>query len=301
MSKYPTQTQPGEMQPYGALPAPYLTPDLLALITTGTVYSLAVVYFNGMPVPGGLAPYMLTPHLRHGDVEGILPASAATEVMQMSAHTGTHIDALCHIGEHQDADGNPDPTGQGRARIYDGDQPIPADEQVNEHGQQHMSIAQMPPILTRGVLVDVAGNKGVDVLPDAYEITAEDIESAITAQGTEIQPGTAVLVRTGFYQHLRDGNPAYRDAIAGLRLDAAKFLRARGMILAGADNMTVEAMPPTAHSVHRYLLTHNGVSHLENLYLEELASKQVYEFLLIVTPLRLQGATGSWVHPIALA
>jgi kynurenine formamidase len=93
----------------------------------------------------------------------------------------------------------------------------------------------------------------------------------------------------------------YRDSVAGIGLEAAQWLHQQGMILAGADNMTVEAMPPMDHAVHRYLLVHHGITHLENLYLEELAEKQVYEFLLIVTPLRLQGATGSWVHPIAIA
>jgi kynurenine formamidase len=64
--------------------------------------------------------------------------------------------------------------------------------------------------------------------------------------------------------------------------------------------MTVEPLPPTDHDVHRFHLVHNGITHLEVLYLEELAEKQFYEFLLIITPLRLQGATGSWVHPIAI-
>ncbi len=73
------------------------------------------------------------------------------------------------------------------------------------------------------------------------------------------------------------------------------------MNLAGADNMTVEAFPPYDHSVHRFLLVHNGVTHLENLYLEDLAEQGVDEFVLIVTPLRLEGSTGSWVHPIAIA
>jgi kynurenine formamidase len=65
--------------------------------------------------------------------------------------------------------------------------------------------------------------------------------------------------------------------------------------------MTVEAIPPLDHPVHRFLLVHHGITHVENLYLEELAVQRVYEFLVIITPLRLQGATGSWVHPIAIA
>ena len=159
----------------------------------------------------------------------------------------------------------------------------------------------MPPIITRGVLLDVARSVGVDVLPPAYMITRQDLEDTLTAQRTQVHPGTAVLLRTGFYQHLIAGNPVYRDAIAGIGLEAAQFLLAQGMILAGADNMSVEAVPPLDHAVHRLLLVHNGVTHLENLYLEQLAAEQVYEFLLIVTPLRLQGATGSWVHPLAIA
>lgn len=292
--------QPGKMTPYGALPVPLVTPEMLALVKTGRVYSLAVVHYEGIPVPGPMVPYTLSPRLRHGDLDDIAPASAAAEVVTMSAHTGTHIDALCHIGEHQDADGKPDPSG--KVRLFNGrGQTAAADESVNYQGQTHLSIAEMPPIVTRAVLLDVAGYQGVDVLPDAYMITPQDISGTLAKQGTEVRPGTAVLIRTGFYQHLRDGNPAYKDAIAGPGLEAGKMLYEQGMVLIGADNMTVEAFPPYNHAVHRFLLVHNGVTHLENLYLEALAEGQVYEFMLIVTPLRLQGATGSWVHPIALA
>jgi kynurenine formamidase len=277
-----------------------MTSDLIALIRTGTVYSLAVVYAEGIPVPGPMVPYTLSPRLRHGDLAEIAPASAAAEAVTMAAHTGTHIDALCHIGEYQDAQGRPDPNG--RVRLFAGQgQWVDADNHVNYQGQTHLSIEHMPPIITRAVLLDVAGYKRVDVLPDAYAITPDDIRGTLAAQHTEVRPGTAVLVRTGFYRHLRDGNPAYRDAQAGLGLEAAQLLFSQGMMLAGADNMAVEAMPPFDHSVHRFLLVHNGVTHLENLYLEKLAAERVYESLLIVTPLRLQGSTGSWVAPIAIA
>lgn len=291
---------PGKMSPYGALPVPQVTPEMLTLIRTGTVYSLAVIHYEGIPVPAPMVPYTLTPRLRHGDLTDIRPASAAAEVVTMAAHTGTHIDALCHIGEHRATDGSPD--SQGRVQLFAGTgATVPADEQITFTGQTHLSIAEMPPITTRAILIDVAGYKGVEVLPDAYVITAEDVQNALAAQGTQITPGTAVLIRTGFYQHLQHGNPAYSDAIAGLGLEAAQWLFAQGMILAGADNMTVEAFPPYDHPVHRFLLVKNGVTHLENLYLEMLAAEQVYEFLLIVTPLRLKGCTGSWVHPIAIA
>ena len=108
-------------------------------------------------------------------------------------------------------------------------------------------------------------------------------------------------MRTGTYPLLRDGDPVYRDAQAGLNLEAAQFLVEQGMTLVGADNMAVEAMPPMDHSVHRFLLVRNGITHVENLNLDELAAARCYEFLLIIAPLKLTGATGSWVNPLAIA
>ncbi len=289
MSNSSTEAQAGKLAPYGALPVPRLTPELVTLIKTGTVHSLAVIYREGILVPGPMAPYTLNTRFRHGDIKEMAPASAAAEAITMSCHTGTHIDALCHIGEAQNQNGDPDPSGEVRL------------DQVDMHGQKHLSIAEMPPILQRGVLLDIAGNLGVSVLPDYYQITSDDVESTLKKQKTEIRPQTAVLIRTGFYQHLAAGNLACRDAIAGLSLDAAKTLHRYGMNLVGADNMSVEAVPPLDHSVHRYFLVHNGITHVENLFLEDLAKQQIYEFLLIITPLRLAGATGSWVHPIAIS
>ena len=295
-----TSARPGHLAPYGALPIPKLTPELLTLVKSGTVYSLSVVYNEGIPVPEPMVPYTLSPRLRHGDLHALVPASAAAEVITMSAHTGTHIDALCHIGEVQDANGQP--AANGDVMLFNGEgQFVRAADNVDLNGQKHLSIADMPPIITRAVLVDIAGYKGVDVLPDGYVISASEVQEALAKQGVSVEPGTAVLIRTGFYQHLANGNMAYRDAAAGIGLEAAQWLHQQGMILVGADNMSVEAIPPMDHAVHRYLLVHHGVTHLENLYLEALAASQVYEFLLIVTPLRLQGSTGSWVHPIAIA
>jgi kynurenine formamidase len=300
MAKLDSHIQPGHIAPYGKLPVPRLTPELMGIVQSGTVYSLAVIHYEGMQVPGPMAPYTLSVRFRHGDLTDIVPASAAAEVITMSAHTATHIDALCHLGEYQNADGQVDENGE--VCIYAGEgKTVPAAPHGTYKGQQHLSIAEMPPIVTRGVLLDVAGYKGLDVLPENYAITPEDVQGTLKRQETEIKPGTAVLIRTGYYQHLKDDNLIYRDSIAGLGLDAAKLLVEQGMILAGADNMTVEALPPMSHPVHRFLLVHNGITHLENVYLEELAEKRVYEFLLIVTPLRLLGSTGSWVHPIAIA
>ncbi len=286
---------------YGKLPVPRLTPDLLRLVKTGRVFSLGVDFQEGMLTPGAaMKSYSIAPHLRHGDASTIDPGSAAAETIRMSIHVGTHIDALCHIAEKQDAAGLP--AKDGEPRLYDGDgATVPASDCVSSAGQSHMSIEKMPPIVSRGLLLDVAGYKGVDMLPPAYAIGADDIRGALARQGSVISENTAVLVRTGTLELLRAGDPVYRDAQAGLNLEAAQFLFEQGMTLVGADNMAVEAMPPMDHSVHRFLLVHKGVTHVENLNLDDLAAARCYEFLLIIAPLKLTGATGSWVNPLAIA
>lgn len=294
-----SQIEPGKMNAYGALPVPHMTPELQSLMKTGKVYSLGIPHFEGIPRPGPMVPFTLTPRIRHGDLESIAPASAAAETITMPIHTATHIDALCHIGEHQDALGNPQPGGE--VRLYAGKgKTVPAKDTVSYQGQLHLSAGDMIPILQRGILVDVAGCKGVDVLPDAYEITIEDLQATLEWERIELRPDTAVIFRTGYYKHFREGNPAYLDAIAGPGLPVAQYLLEAGVNLVGADNMTVETIPPLDHRVHRFLLVHNGVTLVENMFLEMLSAEKAYEFLLIIAPLRIYGATGSWVNPIAI-
>ncbi len=289
------------ISPYGRLLVPHMTPELLSLVKTGQVYSLGIDFQEGMLTPGaGMKSYSIVPHMRHSDPSSINPGTAAAEVIRMSIHVGTHIDALCHIAEKQDAAGNPDPAGE--PRLYAGEgKTVAAGDCVNSAGQTHLSIEGMPPIIMRGTLLDVAAFKGVETLPPAYGIGADDLRRTLEKQGSVIRANTAVLIRTGSYRLLRDGDPTYRDAQTGLNLEAAQFLVEQGMTLVGADNMAVEAMPPMNHSVHRFLLVHNGITHVENLNLDELAAAGCYEFLLIIAPLKLTGATGSWVNPLAIA
>lgn len=286
---------------YGKLPVPRLTPELLSLVKAGEVYSLGVDFQEGMLTPGAaMKSYSIAPHLRHSDPAAIDPGTAAAEVIRMSIHVGTHIDALCHISEKQNAAGEPDSAGE--PRLYAGDgKTVAASECVDSAGQKHLSAEQMPPIIMRGVMLDVAAYKGVDALPPAYGIGADDIRGAIDKQGSVIGADTAVLLRTGSYHLLRDGDPVYRDAQTGLNLEGAQLLVEQGMTLVGADNMAVEVMPPMDHSVHRFLLVNSGITHVENLNLDELAAAGCYEFLLIIAPLKLTGATGSWVNPLAIA
>jgi kynurenine formamidase len=157
---------------------------------------------------------------------------------------------------------------------------------------------------TRGVLIDVAAFKGVDTLPDTYEITVEDLEGALKKQGTVLQEGDAVIVNTGWHKLWAKDNARYVKSCPGLGIGAAQWLIAKNPILLGADNWPVEVSPNPDASlslpVHQLALLVNGVHLLENLKTDELATKRIYEFAFMMQPIKLQGGTGSTVSPVAV-
>jgi kynurenine formamidase len=177
-------------------------------------------------------------------------------------------------------------------------------EIVTRNGFTKLGIQNVGSLITRGVLIDVAGYKGVDLLGDTYEITQEDIDGAIKKQNITLQPGDAIVTRTGWSKLWGKDNARYGRGNPGLGIKAAQFLLSKDPMMLGGDTAPVEVNPNPDKLVslpmHQLALTVHGVHLLENLTLEELAAKGVNEFALIMQPLKLQGATGSTVAPIAL-
>ena len=159
-------------------------------------------------------------------------------------------------------------------------------------------------LITRGVLIDVAGFKGVETLPDAYEITVEDIEGALKKQNLALQAGDAIIINTGWHKLYGKDNARYVKSCPGIGVKAAQFLISKDPMLLGSDNWPVEVAPNPdkmlSLPVHQLALVVNGVHLLENLKTDELASKQVYEFAFVMQPLKIQGGTGSTVAPVAV-
>ncbi len=167
-----------------------------------------------------------------------------------------------------------------------------------------LGIQNVGPLITRGVLIDVAGYKGVEILGDAYEITVEDLEGALKKQNVTLQVGDAVIINTGWGKLYGKENGRYVRSCPGLGVKAAQWLIGKDPMLLGADNWPVEVAPNPdkmlSLPVHQLALVVNGVHLLENLKLDELAQKQVYEFAFMMAPLKIQGGTGSTVSPIAI-
>ena len=171
-------------------------------------------------------------------------------------------------------------------------------------GFTKLGVENVGMIFTRGVLIDVAGFKGVDMLGDNYEITVDDLQQALAQQKLSLQPGDAVLINTGWGKLWGKDSVRYTRSNPGIGIAAAEWLAKQDPILIGADNAPVEVSPnpdkQLSLPVHQIALVVYGIHLLENLKLEELATKRVHEFALTMQPLKLKGGTGSTVAPAAI-
>jgi kynurenine formamidase len=178
------------------------------------------------------------------------------------------------------------------------------DDNATRGGFNKLGVHNVGALMARGVLIDVAGYKGVDMLGDNYEITVEDLEGALKKQNVSLQPGDAVIINTGWGKLWGKDNARFVKSCPGIGVKAAEWLAAKDPLLLGSDNWPVEVSPnpdkQLSLPVHQIALVVNGIHLLENLKLDELAAKQVYEFAFIMQPLKVQGGSGSTVAPIAV-
>ena len=175
---------------------------------------------------------------------------------------------------------------------------------ATRNGFEKLGIEKVGSLITRGVLIDVAALKSVDILPDNYEITPQDIQQALARQKVTLQPGDAVLIHTGWSKLWGKDNARYARGCPGIGVAAAEWLAKQDPMLVGADNVGVEVSPNPDPNVslpiHQIMLVVNGIHLLENMKLDELVAKRVQEFAFIMQPLKIQGGTGSTVAPIAV-
>ena len=126
-----------------------------------------------------------------------------------------------------------------------------------------------------------------------------------------MERGDTILIRTGWGQHFQANPALYKgDVSPGPSVDGAQFLIRAGARAIGNDTLTFEKRPPIVGTpntpsfqvfpVHMLLIADHGINIIENYYLEELAEVRVYEFLLVVPPLKVRGGTGSALRSFAL-
>ncbi|MEG1038938.1 MAG: cyclase family protein [Pseudomonas sp.] len=272
---------------------------IMARVNGAQAYDLAVEYFVGMPSwqAAGDPPYqMWMTHTPHGNVIADpmkvgepmnQHVSYSGSAVSMYAHMGTHIDALNHFGLN--------------GKIWNG---FRADQHLGDRGWNVTGAEKLPPIIARGVMIDVAVAKGLEQLADSYRVTRSDLQQALAKQQVVLEKGDVVLIRTGRMRDYENAQ-AYMANPPGLSLDAAKFLvEESGAMVVGADNLSFETFPSEVEGnylpVHTYLLAMQGAPIIELVNLEGLSKDRVYQFAFVGASLKLRGADAALMRPMAL-
>lgn len=295
-----------------------LTPETVlkavSLVRAGKVYDLETERFKGMPVwPGhcgfDLLSYASPVGRRNMAQDGLSPAYAwtaaggvfddqkngvnmgsNTEMLIAPLHAGTHIDALCHITVGPDD------------HWYNG---FTAAQYGTNFGPLRCDMSKVPPMVMRGVLLDMPGYLGVEHIAPNQILSGEDLQACAAWEGVALRQGDAVLVRTGERWPQGDVCPD-----AGLGISAARYLvEGCGAALVGDDMACLDgfnkdrtsSLPGNPQPVHHYLLIQQGVHFIELLQLDALARDKAYEFCFICAPAKIRGATGMYVRPLAIA
>lgn len=255
------------------------------------VYDLEQPRSPEMPVyPAHRPGYFYALHRRHSDPAPSPTAgnrTSASGTLLMMEHTGTHIDALCHQALQHRLYGEVDAVATATPRGF------------VQHG-----VETIPPLVVPGLLFDVATVRGVAALAPGELVTPDDLVACLERTRRTIEPGMALLVRTGNGQFWHD--PArYLDA-PGISPDASRWLAQHRPAVVGCDTMTWDLPglvdPELGCDLpgHVIFLVQHGIPIIENVNLEELAQANATMFTFVCTPLQLVGATGAPVRPLAL-
>jgi kynurenine formamidase len=262
---------------------------LVDALAGARIYDLAQPLRTGIPSSPNHPGFRMVLIRRHGDMVREDGGSAANELIVTGGHVGTHVDALAHVSQ----DG----------RLH-GDVEV-ADAMEGGTFKSH-GIDSLEPFACPGVLLDVAGSKGVEQLAPGTPIGPSDLADAAAWAEVEPHAGDALLVRTGWAT--RWDNPlsflSHDDGVPGPTAEASRWLASQGARVVGSDTTAFEHIGAgMGHSLlpgHRVLLVENGIPIIEMLNLERLAAERVYRFGFVLAPLNIQGGTGSPVRPLAV-
>ena len=290
-----------EVGPAGDIP-PAKIVEAARLVKQGRAYSLSLARYPGMPLFPGHPPFQV---LNFRTPEGIRAEGAQpwgppndvglgymAEYLLATTHSGAHIDALAHMTVGPDS------------HWYGGGNTA---ENLTDKGPNLGDAGKLPAIFTRGVLLDPPTHRGLDALPAHEAVGADELQAVAAAQGVEVGKWDVVLIRTGYMRYWPDAEALAAHKTAGPDLSAAAWLLERGVVASGTDTETYEVQPApdrgepaNPQPVHTRLLIENGIYLMESLYLEELARARAYEFLCIILPVKISGATGSMIDPLAV-
>ena len=272
-----------------------VTPERTAaaakLVKKGMSHPLGIVIEPGMPAypPRYTQLQVVQPNQQFNADLGVgWEASSNDDVLQMWLGTGPQLDGLGHMGE--------------AGEFYNCNQ---GKDFSIITGLTKLDISGIPPMVGRGVMIDIAKQMGVDSLQAGQPITSDDIKAAMKSQGVTVGEGDVVLLHTGYTDATLKQNPSlWAGSIPGITNEASVFLAGLKPMAVGADTWGLGAVPPRAGDKifydHVVLLKQHGIYILETMNTGRLADEGVHEFMFVLGQARLKGAVQMIINPVAM-
>ena len=259
------------------------------LVRTGKTYRLGVETGPDSPAFGPRTYSMTILQLDDGTgtPRGTNRATGNDDLMHTWMGIGSQLDGLGHMGiDHV---------------YYNG---LHARDFVTPTGALELSVDRLPPIVTRGVLIDMAAHLGQEILDADTAFNSAEIRAVAEAQGVAIESRDVVLFHTGWLDVAEADPKRFMAGQPGLGVDGARYLAGLGVVAVGADSWALEVVPhedpELFFPVHTELLAKNGVYILENMDTRELARDRVHEFMFVLGVPRFVGAVQAIINPIAI-
>jgi kynurenine formamidase len=269
-----------------------MTPELVlkaaSLVKTGKTYALGIPVDSKTPAYPPRAFKITIVQPGQAGIPGLGPSKTTynDDILDTWVGIGSQIDGLGHIGvDHV---------------YYNGNKLL---EFADPTGLKKLGIEKVPPMVTRGVLLDMAAHFGTDVVKEGTAFNVKEIEEVAKKQGVEIRQGDVVIFHTGWLSLIGKDDKRYSTGEPGLGVEGAKYLTGKGVVAVGADTWAVEVIPfesKNVFEVHQILLPMNGTYILENMDTAELAKDKAYEFLFVLGQPRFRGGVQSMINPVAI-
>ena len=272
--------------------ANYMKPELVlkaaSLIKTGKTYALGIPVDSKTPAypPRAFKITIVQPGQAGNSGLGPTKTTYNDDILDTWVGIGSQLDGLGHIGvDHVYYNGN---------KLLDFADPT---------GLKKLGVEKVPPMVTRGVLLDMAAYYNTDIIKEGTAFNVKEIEEVAKKQGVEIRQGDVVIFHTGWLGLIGKDDKRYNAGEPGLGVEGAKYLTGKGVVAVGADNWAVEAIPfesKNLFEVHQILIAMNGTYILENMDTAELAKDKAYEFLFVLGQPRFRGGVQSMINPVAI-
>lgn len=266
--------------------------DATQLVKTGKTYSLGITVDSSTPAfePRSMSLTVLQPNQVSTHGLGHNHMTYNDDIFMGWLGIGPQIDGLGHIGvDHIYYNGFKD------------------SDIAKVDGMKKLGIEKVPPMVARGIVLDMAGYYGVDIIKEGTPYTKEDILGAAKRQGIEIRKGDVVLFHSGWLNILDGEKPDHKRYVSvepGLGKTGAQYLADLGVVAVGADTWGLEAVPfpkgTGVFEVHQILIPKNGIYILENMDTRELVKDEAWEFMFVLGAARVKGAVQMIINPIAI-